>query len=89
MAITKRIIVSLTNEEMDFIEWLAKRDGVMISRELRQIFYTELGELIDLYDEERKQEQRGVLDQINEEQSTLGKTVEAWSKAIEKRGYIN
>lgn len=89
MATNKRITVALTPEEMDFITWLAKRDKVSVGRELRQIFYTELRELIDLYEEERKQEQTGVLNQIAKEQSTLGESLKAWGKAIEKRGYIN
>lgn len=60
MTINKSITVSLTTEEMAFIKWLADRDKVNVARELRQIFYTELGELIDLYDEERQQESEAV-----------------------------
>ena len=56
MAIKKRVNVSLTEEEHSFIEWLAERDGVTEQRELQQIFYTELGALLDLYLEEMKQE---------------------------------
>ena len=56
----KSITVKLTADEIDFITWLADRDKVSIARELRQIFYTELGELIDLYDEERQQESEAV-----------------------------
>ena len=56
MAISKNIRVALYDEELDFIKWLAKRDGVNISQELSQIFYTELSALMDLHDEERKQE---------------------------------
>lgn len=56
MAISKNIRVALYDEELDFIKWLAKRDGVNISQELSQIFYTELRALMDLHDEERKQE---------------------------------
>lgn len=51
----KRIDVFLNDEEMVFIEWLAKRDNVTVQEELRQCFYTELMQLMDLYNEERLQ----------------------------------
>jgi len=79
MVINKSINVKLTKEEMDFITWLAARDNVSVARELRQIFYTELSALMDLFDEERKQELKsGLLENLAE-----------WSKAIEERGVIN
>lgn len=56
MIIKKTITVALDAEEMDFIIWLAERDNVSVAKELRQIFYTELRALTDLYDEERKRE---------------------------------
>ena len=56
MTTNKNIKVLLSDEELDFIKWLADRDGVDVSQELSQIFYTELRALMDLHDEERKQE---------------------------------
>lgn len=61
MAINKTITVALTEEELAFIAWLADQDRVSTARELRQIFYTELRELMELYDEERKQESGAVI----------------------------
>ena len=52
----RRVEVELTEEEAAFIGWLAERDGVTFQRELQQIFYTELGALIDLHATERETE---------------------------------
>lgn len=57
MATRKRVNVALTEEEYSFIKWLAERDEVSEQRELQQIFYTELGALMELYGEEMRQEQ--------------------------------
>ena len=53
----KRISVSLTEEEDQLIKWLAKNDGVSYSRELQQVFYVELEQLMMLYGEEMKGDQ--------------------------------
>lgn len=53
---TKRVEVRLTAHEMDFVKWLAKRDQESVSRELKQIFYTELNALMTLYEDEFKNE---------------------------------
>lgn len=55
MAIKRRVEVALTEEEARFIKWLAERDGVTEQQELKQIFYTELQQLEDLYLEEMRQ----------------------------------
>ena len=52
----KNIKVYLTESEIKFVKWLAKRDNITPARELRQIFYTELNALVTLYDEEFKKE---------------------------------
>lgn len=54
--IAKNIKVYLTESEINFVKWLAKRDNITPARELRQIFYTELNALVTLYDEEYKSE---------------------------------
>ena len=88
-ATSRDIRVVLNDEELNFIIWLAKRDGVSLGQELSQIFYTELGALMDLHDEERKQEQEGVLNELAKEQSTLSKSLKVWGDAIEERRTIN
>lgn len=50
--ISKTIKVSLTDDEYDFIKWLAKYDDVTISKELISIFHTELNELMELFESE-------------------------------------
>lgn len=50
------IEVNLTEEEYNFIKWFARRDDVKYSRELELIFYTELRQLQDLYQEEMEME---------------------------------
>ena len=50
--ISKTIKVSLTDEEYNFIKWLAKYDDVTISKELDYIFHTELNELMELFESE-------------------------------------
>ena len=54
--IAKNIKVYMTESEINFVKWLANRDNITPARELRQIFYTELNALIDLYEAEFKAE---------------------------------
>ncbi|MBR5354990.1 MAG: hypothetical protein IK122_02595 [Alphaproteobacteria bacterium] len=53
---TKNIKVYLTESEINFVKWLAKRDNITPAREFSQIFYTELNALVTLYYEEYKSE---------------------------------
>ena len=53
----KRIEVILTEEEMHFIRWMAKRDNVTIQRELQQFFEVEFEQCKDLYMDEMRQEE--------------------------------
>ena len=50
--INRSVKVTLTADEYNFIKWLAKRDKVKITTELKQIFYTEFGELWGLFESE-------------------------------------
>ena len=56
MAINKNIKVGLHDEELDFLKWLAKRDGVTVSEEMKMLFNLQLSEEMDLYFEEMQQE---------------------------------
>lgn len=56
---SKRINVILTDEEADFIKWLAKRDKVSAGEEMRMLFNLQLREEMELYNEERLLEERG------------------------------
>ena len=56
---SKRINVILTDEEVDFIKWLAKRDKVSAGEEMRCLFNLQLREEMELYNEERLLEERG------------------------------
>ena len=51
--------VRLTDEEFEFLKWLAKRDNLTIKNEMRCLFNLQLREEMDLYNEERIQEERG------------------------------
>ena len=53
--INKRIDVKLTEEEHNFLKWLAKRDGVTVNEELKALFYLQLREEMDLYLDEMLQ----------------------------------
>ena len=53
----KRVEIFLTDEEMEFVKWMAKRDGVTIQRELQQYFYTEFEQCKVLYMDEMMEEQ--------------------------------
>lgn len=56
MAIAKRIDVKLTDKEMQLVKWLADRDGYSVSEELRTLFYLQLREEMELYEDEAKQD---------------------------------
>ena len=56
MAIDKRIDVKLTDKEMQLVKWLADRDDYSVSEELRTLFYLQLREEMELYEDEAKQD---------------------------------
>lgn len=56
MAISKRIDVKLTDKEMQLVKWLADRDGQTVSEELKTLFYLQLREEMELYEDEAKQD---------------------------------
>lgn len=56
---TKRIEVILTDNDMEFVKWMAKRDGVTIQQELKQYFYTEFEQCKTLYMDEMISEKEG------------------------------
>jgi len=58
MYTNKNIKVSFDEEEIKFLEWLAKRDKVSINEELIMIFYTEFNELKEYFAEEYDEEQK-------------------------------
>lgn len=51
---TKTIKVEISEEDMTFIKWMAGRDAVSVSEEMRMMFYTELRALQDLHGDEAK-----------------------------------
>ena len=53
----KRISVWLDDDEMRFIEWMAKRDNVSVMREMQMMFQTELDQCRRLYEGEMLMEQ--------------------------------
>ena len=55
--INKRIDIRLTEREYEFLKWLADRDDVILQEELKALFYLQLREEMDLYEEEMKMEQ--------------------------------
>lgn len=55
----RNVDVILTDEEFEFLKWLAKRDNLTIKNEMRCLFNLQLREEMDLYNEERIQEERG------------------------------
>lgn len=59
----RNIDVILTDEEMDFIKWLAKRDGLTVKNEMRCLFNLQLREEMELYNEERLLEERGCIEE--------------------------
>ena len=61
MARNRNIKVTLHDEEYDFIKWLAKRDGVTVSEEMKMFFNLQLSEEMELYNEERLQEKGGTI----------------------------
>lgn len=56
MAIAKRIDVKLTDKELQLVKWLADRDDYSVSEELRTLFYLQLREEMELYEDEAKQD---------------------------------
>lgn len=56
MAIAKRVDVKLTDKEMQLVKWLADRDDYSVSEELRALFYLQLREEMELYEDEAKQD---------------------------------
>ena len=48
----KNIKVSLDDATYDFIRWIAKRDGVTITEELQNMFYLQLHEDMNYYNDE-------------------------------------
>ena len=50
----RNIKICLTDEQYDFIKWIAKRDGVTISEELQNMFYLQLSEDMNYYENEYK-----------------------------------
>lgn len=57
--IRRNIYVRLSDEEFDFLKWLAERDKVSVSDEMRMLFNLQLREEMELYNEERLLEERG------------------------------
>lgn len=51
----KTVKVEISEEDMVFIKWMAGRDAVSVSEEMRMMFYTELRALQDLYGDEAKE----------------------------------
>lgn len=56
MATAKRIDVKLTDKELQLVKWLADRDDYSVSEELRTLFYLQLREEMELYEDEAKQD---------------------------------
>ena len=56
---SRNIKAVLTDEEYNFIKWLAKRDKVTIGKELQILFNLQLREEMELYNDERLAEQKG------------------------------
>lgn len=56
MATTKRIEVKLTDKELQLVKWLADRDDYTVAEELRALFYLQLREEMDLYEDEARQD---------------------------------
>ena len=56
MAIAKRIDVKLTDKELQLVKWLADRDDYSVSEELKTLFYLQLREEMELYEDEAKQD---------------------------------
>lgn len=48
----KRLDIGLSNDDIEFIKWMAERDNVTFRRELEMIFYVELEHCKELYYEE-------------------------------------
>lgn len=59
----RNIDVILTDGEMEFLKWLAKRDNMTVKNEMRCLFNLQLREEMELYDEERLLEERGCIEE--------------------------
>ena len=59
----RHIHVILTDEESDFIKWLAKRDKVTAGEEMKMLFNLQLREEMELYNAERILEERGYMEE--------------------------
>lgn len=59
----RNIDVILTDGEMEFLKWLAKRDNITVKNEMRCLFNLQLREEMDLYEEEHLQEERGCIEE--------------------------
>lgn len=59
----RNIYVRLTEEEFDFLKWLAGRDKVSVSDEMKMLFNLQLREEMELYNEERLLEERGCIEE--------------------------
>ncbi len=51
---TKRLTITLNDDEAQVVEWMAKQNGTTISEELSSIFWCELWHLVELYRDEAK-----------------------------------
>lgn len=56
--VNRNMDVMLTDEEFEFLKWLAERDKVTVKQEMRCLFNLQLREEMELYNEERLLEQR-------------------------------
>ena len=54
--VNRNIKVALHDDEFAFIKWLAKRDKVTITEELKMLFNLQLSEEMALYEAEWRQE---------------------------------
>ena len=52
MAKNRNIKVVLNDDDEKFLKALAERDGIDLQREMRQLFYLQLREEMELYEEE-------------------------------------
>lgn len=59
----RNIDVILTDGEMEFLKWLAKRDNMTVKNEMRCLFNLQLREEMELYNEERLLEERGCIEE--------------------------
>lgn len=53
-SIKRRIEVELSDEDIQFITWMAKQDNVSFQEEMQMMFYTELSECKCLHMDDMK-----------------------------------